>query len=380
MDLKDYISGSYAQQFQYKSFTPSFINKEWTWSDSQINTLLAEANHKLGELNAFSLYVPNVDFFIIMHVVKEATSSSRIEGTRTEVGEAVLKEEDIQPEKKDDWQEVQNYISAMNYAVEQLKTLPVSTRLLKETHKILMRGARGETKLPGDYRTSQNWIGGSSIKDAVFIPPHHSEVEGLMNDLEKFLHNDQINVPPLIRVAIAHYQFETLHPFLDGNGRIGRLLITLYLVSQKLLAKPTLYLSAYLEKHKSIYFDNLTFVRTSNNLTQWIKFFLVSVTETCKDGIETFQQILRMRDEIEGEKIVSLGKKIPKAKELIKKLYTSPAVSSSYVAEALNVSIPTANALINDFVQLGILTESTGAKRNRIFLFYDYIKLFYDKK
>ncbi len=380
MDLKDYIAGSYAQQFQYKSFSPSKINDEWTWTDPQINTLLAEANLKLGELNAFSLYVPDIDFFIKMHVVKEATTSSRIEGTRTEVEEVVLKEEDVLPEKKDDWKEVQNYISAMNYAVDQLKTLPVSTRLLKESHKILMTGARGEKKLPGEFRTSQNWIGGTSIKDAVFIPPHHSEVGDLMGDLEKFLHNDQINVPPLVRIAIAHYQFETIHPFLDGNGRIGRLLITLYLVNKELLAKPTLYLSAYLEKHKSLYYDNLMLVRTSTNLTQWIKFFLVAVVETCKDGIETFQVILRLRDEIEGKKILSLGKKLPKAKELMTLLYTEPAVSSAFVSERLRISIPTANALIQDFVRLGILRETTGAKRNRIFLFYDYLKLFHGKK
>lgn len=380
MDLRDYIAGSYVQQFQYKSFTPSMINDEWTWSDPQINTLLAEANFKLGELNAFSLYVPDVDFFIRMHVVKEATTSSRIEGTRTDVEEAVLKEEDVQPEKKDDWKEVQNYIEAMNHAVEQLKTLPVSTRLLKETHRILMTGARGEAKLPGEFRTSQNWIGGSSIKDAVFIPPHHSEVGELMGDLENFLQNDQINVPSLVRVAIAHYQFETIHPFLDGNGRIGRLLITLYLVNQELLVKPTLYLSAYLERHKSVYYDDLMLARTSNNLTQWIKFFLVAVIETCKDGIETFRQILRLRDEIEGKKILLLGKKLPKAKELMTLLYNSPAVSSAFVAEKLGISVPTANALIQDFVQLGILRETTGAKRNRIFLFYDYLKLFQDKK
>jgi Fic family protein len=376
MDLKDYKAGTYVQQFQYRSFTPTRINDEWTWSDPQINTLLAEANLKLGELNAFSLYVPDVDFFIRMHVIKEATTSSRIEGTRTDVEEAVLKEEDVQPEKKDDWKEVQNYIAAMNHAVQQLRTLPVSTRLLKETHKILMTGARGETKLPGEFRISQNWIGGSTIKDAVFIPPHHSEIGELMGDLENFLHNEHIHVPPLVRIGIAHYQFETIHPFLDGNGRIGRLLITLYLVHQGLLAKPTLYLSAYFERYKTLYYDNLMLVRTSNNLAQWLKFFLVAVIETCKDGIETFRQILRLREDIEGKRILSLGKKIPRAKELVNFLYNSPAVSGAVVAQQLGVSVATANALIQDFVQLGILKEMTGAKRNRIFLFYDYLNLF----
>lgn len=376
MELKDYIAGSYVQQYQYKSFLPNKINTEWVWNDPHINTLLAEANFKLGELNAFSLYVPNVNFFIQMHVVKEATTSSRIEGTRTEVEEAVLKEEDILPEKKDDWKEVRNYITGMNRAVDKLEKVPVSTRLLKEIHKILMTGTRGNTKTPGEFRTSQNWIGGSSIKDAIFIPPQCEEVGGLMGDLENFLHNETIDVPPLIRIAIAHYQFETIHPFLDGNGRIGRLLITLYLVSEKLLAKPTLYLSAYFERHKPVYYDNLMLVRTSNNLTQWIKFFLTAVIETSKNGIETFQRILRLRDTVEGKRILTLGKKIPKAKELVNLLYTSPAVSSATVSKEIGVSIPTANALIQDFVRLGILKELTGGKRNRLFFFEDYLKLF----
>jgi Fic family protein len=364
------------QQFQYKSFLPNKINVEWIWNDPQINTLLAEAYLKLGELNAFSLYVPDVDFFIQMHVIKEATTSSRIEGTRTDVDDVVLKEEDILPEKKDDWKEVQNYILGMNYAIDQLKYLPVSTRLLKEIHKILLTGTRGEMKLPGEYRTSQNWIGGTSVKDALFIPPHCEEIGGLMGDLENFLHNEQINVPSLIRIALAHYQFETIHPFLDGNGRIGRLLIPLYLVSEKLLAKPTLYLSAYFEKHKPLYYDNLTLARTSNNILRWVKFFLTAVIETSNNGIETFQQILRLRDTIEGEKILSLGKKIPKAKEFVNLLYTSPAVSAATVAEKIDVSIPTANALIQDFVKLEILKELTGGKRNRLFFFDEYIKLF----
>jgi Fic family protein len=380
VDIKDYMAGSYTQQYQYKSYTPSKINQEWVWTNPVLNTLLSDANRKLGELNAFSLQVPNVDLFIKMHVVKEATTSSRIEGTRTEVEEVVLKKEDVQPEKKNDWQEVHNYISAMNSAVEKLSVFPVSTRLLKETHGILLSGARGKTKLPGEYRTSQNWIGGTSLKDAVFIPPSHEEVSQLMGDLENFLHNTNINVPRLFRIALAHYQFETIHPFLDGNGRIGRLLITLYLVGEHLLAKPTLYLSAYLEKHKSFYYDNLMTVRTSNNLMQWIKFFLVAIIETCEDGVNTFQQILRLRDEIEGQKILSLGKRIPKAKELMAVLYTNPAVSGAVVASSLKISPPTANSLIEDFMRLGILKEVTGSKRNRLFVFSDYMKLFQSKK
>jgi Fic family protein len=346
------------------------------WSDPQINTLLSEANRRLGELNAFSLYVPNVDFFIQMHIVKEATTSSRIEGTKTNVEEAFLKEEDVLPEKKDDWKEVQNYIAGMNRAIDQLNILPISTRLLKEIHKILLTGTRGESKLPGEYRSSQNWIGGASLKDAVFIPPRFEEVNELMGDLENFLHNENIDVPPLIRIAIAHYQFETIHPFLDGNGRIGRLLITLYLVSKKLLCKPTLYLSAFFEKHKALYYDNLMIARTSPNLSQWIKFFLTAVIETAKSGTETFQQVLQLRDAVEGERILGLGRKIPKAKEFLNFLYARPVVTAAEVAENLAVSMPTSNALIHDFVTLNILKELTGRKRDRLFAFTEYIYLF----
>jgi Fic family protein len=378
MDIREFKAGSHVQQYQHKSFTPSKINQVWTWDDPKINTLLAEANNKLGELNAFSLYVPNIDFYISMHVVKEATTSSRIEGTKTSVDEALLSLNDIDPEKRDDWQEVQNYILALNHSISRLKELPISTRLLKDAHKILLSGVRGESKQPGEYRTSQNWIGGVTLKDAVFIPPHHTEVSDLMNDLENFIHNDSIEVPHLIKIAIAHYQFETIHPFLDGNGRLGRLLITLYLVAVGLLERPTLYLSDFFEKNKALYYDNLTFVRTSDKLAQWIKFFLVAVIETSDKGIHVFREILRLRDEIEGEKLLSLGTRIQNGKILISHLYKKPIINVKEVEEILGLTTKPANRIVQDFVDLGILKEVTGYKRNRLFLFEEYYKLFAD--
>ena len=376
MDIKDYKAGRYQQQKRYQAFFPTNINTIWTWSDPKINTLLSEANHKLGELNAYSLRIPDVDYFIEMHVIKEATTSSKIEGTRTEIGDALLTKQDIDPEKRDDWQEVQNYVKAMNYAIAKLKSLPLSTRLLKETHKILLSKGRGVAKLPGEYRTSQNWIGGATIQDAVFVPPPYGEVDGLMGDLENFLHNDRIDVPQLIRIALAHYQFETIHPFLDGNGRIGRLMIALYLVSEGSLAKPTLYLSDYFEKNRSLYYDKFSIARTSSDLAQWIKFFLIAVIETSKNGVKTFERIVDLREKIEGEKLITLGKKLPKAKELMNVLYSKPSLTAAEVTERIHVTPATANALIRDFVGLGILIEVTGRKRNRIFVFMDYIKLF----
>ena len=378
MKIEDFKAGRYQQEYKYKSFIPNTINQEWIWADPKINSLLSEANLNLGNLNAFSLYVPNVEVFIRMHLVKEATKSSRIEGTKTEMEEALLKNEEIQPEKRDDWKEVQNYIEAMNHSISRLKTIPVSTRLLKESHKILLQGVRGEQKTPGEFRTSQNWIGGSTINDATFVPPPHTEVNNLMSDLENFLHNENINVPAIIKAAIGHYQFETIHPFLDGNGRIGRLLITLQQVGSGVLIKPTLYLSDYFEKHRTIYYDNLNRVREKNDLVQWIKFFLVAVIETSKIGIETFQGILKLKEMIDNEKIVKLGKKIPKAKQLINMLYANPLVNSNDVKNFLAVTPATANSLIQDFINLGILVEITGGQRYRLFSFVEYLKLFKD--
>jgi Fic family protein len=376
MDLKDYKAGVSIQRRRYQSFIPSEINKGWTWFDPKINTLLAEANRKLGELNAYSLGVLDVDYLISMHVIKEATTSSRIEGTQTNIGEALLKRNDIEPEKRDDWQEVQNYIKAMNNAIAKLEKLPLSTRLLKETHRTLLSKGRGASKLPGEYRRSQNWIGGATINDATFVPPPHDEVDRLMGDLENFLHNETIEVPHLIRIAIAHYQFETIHPFLDGNGRLGRLMITLYLVSDGLLAKPTLYLSDYFEKNRGLYYDNLSHIRTSNDLGQWIKFFLSAVIETSTTGIETFDRILRLRKDVEDKKLPTIGKRLSKAKALLNALYSSPSVTPADVEKLLDVAPATSNRLIQDLVSLDILREVTGGKRNRRFVFWEYIQLF----
>ena len=266
MKISEFQAGKFQQQYQYKSFRPEKINHEWQVDDPKLVILLDDANRLLGELNAFSQLVPDVDYFIRMHITKEATTSSRIEGTRTNMEEALVCEQDIAPEKRNDWQEVQNYIQAINSSIRRLKRIPLSNRLLKDTHKILMQGVRGKHKLPGAFRTSQNWIG-VSLKHATFIPPHHEHVPELMSDLEKFIYNEAAHVPHLIRIGLIHYQFETIHPFLDGNGRLGRLLIALYLANFGLLHKPALYLSDFFERYKGEYYDHLTAVRATNNPT-----------------------------------------------------------------------------------------------------------------
>ncbi|RJX21174.1 MAG: Fic family protein [Desulforudis sp.] len=375
MKFENFRSGEFKQQYQYKSFQPASINQEWSWDDTRINVLLEKATKSLGELNAFTLIVPDVDLFIRMHIIKEANTSSRIEGTKTEMDEAVMDEESIIPERRNDWREVQNYVRAMNTAIEKLNTLPLSLRLLRQTHEILMTGVRGKRKTPGEFRRSQNWIGGSSLADAAFIPPHHEDMADLLSDLEAFWHNESIHVPHLIRCALSHYQFETIHPFLDGNGRIGRLLITLYLVSHGLLAKPSLYLSAHLEKHRGAYYDALTRVRESHDIGHWVRFFLQAVVETAESGKGTFQNILALRQEME-RKIVTLGRRAENGRRLIMLLYVTPAITVNSVAERLGLKYYTANQLVSAFTELGILKEATGYQRNRIFIFQNYVDIF----
>ena len=376
MDIKDFVSGKDKQQYHYKSFLPNPVNIEWQISNNSLIHLLSEADIKLGELNAFSQLVPDIDFFIKMHVSKEATTSSRIEGTQTKIAEALQKEKYINPEKRDDWEEVQNYIKAMNNAIMDLKKLPLSNRLLRKTHCTLLQGVRGKHKLPGEFRRSQNWIGGATLKDAVFIPPHQDDLIDLMSDFEKLLNNEDYPLPHLIRIGIAHYQFETLHPFLDGNGRIGRLLITLYLVSKGLLSKPTLYLSAFFEQNKGLYYDNLTRVRTHNDLTQWLKYFLAGIKQTAENSIETFRAIIRLRQEMEYGSILTLGKKTKLAQQFLHYLYSKPIIDSQETSKELSINPSTVLRLIEDFIKLGILKEITGYKRNRIFVFSRYLKLF----
>ena len=375
MKFESFKSGQWRQRYQYKSFEPVPVNRDWTWEDPAINTLLEQATRALGELNAFSLIVPDIDLFIEMHVVKEAQTSSKIEGTQTGIDEALLPEEQIRPEKRDDWREVRNYIEAVNTAIVELKTMPLSNRLLKQTHAILMQGVRGEHKQPGEFRNSQNWIGGSSLSDASFIPPHHDGVAELMGDLEKFWHNEEIMVPHLVRIAISHYQFETIHPFLDGNGRIGRLLIPLYLVSHGVLAKPSLYLSDFFERNRASYYDALMQVRVSNDLIHWVRFFLNGVAQTATKGREVFHQILTLRTEAE-QATMGMGKRAATARQALNVLYRKPVLDAADLEKALEVTTPTANRLIHSLIDKGILVEVTGQQRGRIYAFDRYLKLF----
>jgi Fic family protein len=373
--MKHFKSGNYISQGYYKSFQPTLINRQWELESMEVLKLLSQADRELGRLDMYSKYMPNIDLFISMHVLKEATQSSKIEGTQTNMDEAVLDKEDIPLGKRDDWEEVQNYMKAMESAINALEKLPFSSRLIRETHRVLLQGVRGENKQPGEFRKSQNWIGGATINDALFIPPVNTSVPELMSDIEKFIHNEEIFLPELLKIAIVHYQFETIHPFLDGNGRVGRLLIPLYLVNKGILKKPILYLSDFMENHRKLYYDNLMNVREKNDINQWFRFFLVGIIETAKKGISTFDAILQLQ-KLNDIRIQSIGSRAANAQKIINYLYQKPMVNAEKVSKVSGVSLPSAYKLIEAMEKIDILKEVTGSQRGRKYVYENYLKLF----
>lgn len=372
--MKHFNAGKYIKQEAHKSFQPNPIHRPWVIDDMEVIDLLSQADYQLGQLNMYSQYV-NIELYIQMHVVKEATQSTRIEGTQTNMEEAFLKQMEVATEKRDDWEEVQNYIQAMNQGMEALQKLPFCTRLIRQLHKTILQGVRGRHRLPGEFRRSQNWIGGASIEDAIFVPPVYNSIDSLMSDLESFANDEDLHLPELIKIALIHYQFETIHPFLDGNGRVGRLLITVYLVSCGLLSKPILYLSDFFEKNRSLYYDNLMRVRTQNDIGQWLKFFLVGVRDTAKKGVETFDAILKLQKEVE-ESLETLGSRAANARKVLDVLYLSPVIDAVRVAGIIEKSNVTSYKLIDDLEELGILKQISSSQRNRLYVFEPYLQLF----
>lgn len=373
--MQKFKAGTYLDQGTYKSFIPAFINREWEIGDMQVLSLLSKADRMLGRLDMFSEHIPNIDLFIAMHIAKEATQSSRIEGTQTNIQQAVMPEESVPLDQRDDWAEIQNYISAMNLAIPRMEELPLSSRLIREIHGELMKGVRGKNKQPGEFRTSQNWIGGSNINDAIFVPPPFAHIPELMSDIEMFIHNPKTLLPDLLKIAIIHYQFETIHPFNDGNGRTGRLLITLYLVSKGLLKRPVLYMSDYLERHRNSYYSSITKVRTENDITQWFCFFLQGIIETAEKGVNTFNSILELEKDNEAI-IQQMGSRSANAMTVVKDLYIRPIIDAKRISDLCGITLQSAYNLITDLKDRGILSEITKGKRNRLYAMKQYMDLF----
>ena len=373
--IERFVSGSYGAGYEYKFFIPEKVNYDWIWESKRLTMALEEASSALSALDTSAQFVPDINLFIRMHVFREASASSRIEGTHTEFEEAVLPENAVSMERRDDWREVNNYVRAMSESIEKLEKLPLSMRLLREAHSILLSGVRGKNKTPGEFRRSQNWVGGSTIRTARYIPPAEPYLPDLLTDLESFWHNEDILVPDLIRCAISHYQFETIHPFLDGNGRIGRLFIPFYLIAKNKLRYPCLYISSYLESHRDEYYEGLTRVRTENALEDWIVYFLKAVQETSIRGRDTFRQIFALRDEINAY-CMSKRTKSAKFQLIFKYLYSHPYTTVNDLVETLSMDYQSANACVKTLVSDGKLNYQNAYRRNRIFAFERYLSIF----
>lgn len=362
------------QPTAYKAFIPSPIppNPPIQYDD-ELHKVLSEADIALGRLDTTTYFLPTIEHLLAMYVRKEALLSSQIEGTQASLEDIFEYEKHMHLKNAQDVEEVVNYVKALNHGLSRLEEFPMSIRLIKEIHAILLTGTRGKEKTPGEFKRSQNWIGpaGCNLNNASFVPPPPAESLELMSQLELFLHRE-VDLPPLIACALIHYQFETIHPFLDGNGRVGRLLITFYLCWRKILQKPLLYLSYYFKMHRQEYYDRLNMVRNTGNYEQWIKFFLKGVKWTSDSALDSVKKVLNLA---EIHKSILLGNKIasPLAIALLDYLFTKPLVSVNDVADHFSLSYGAAKKLVQQFEETGILRDITGKKRDRLYSYWEYM-------
>lgn len=346
----------------------------------ELQGLLSAADRALGRLDGSVLTLPNPDLFVFMYVRKEAVLSSQIEGTQSSLQDLLAAEAQLfEPSLPRDVDEVINYVRAMNHGLARLAELPVSVRLIREIHAELMRGVRGGRLQPGELRTSQNWIGpaGSTLNTATFVPPPHHAVPAALGDLETFLHASD-DLPPLVKIALAHVQFETIHPFLDGNGRVGRLLITFLLTERGVLHKPVLYLSHYFKQHRQTYYEHLQAVRDQGAWEAWLAFFLRGVIEVAGEAAETARRILQLREQHRAAITAQLGRAAGNGHKVLESLFDRPIVAVNDVQKMTGTTYAAANSLVSRLVKLGVLSEMTGYARNRRFRYAPYIALFND--
>ena len=362
----------------YLAFIPAPLPPTDLRIEASLQALLSEADVAVGRLDGAVRLIPDPDLFVFMYVRREAVLSSQIEGTQASLMDVLEYEAELDhSERRVDVVEISNYVAAMNYGLARLADLPISRRLLCEIHAVLMKDVRGGEphKTPGEFRRSQNWIGGASPATARFVPPPWEAAEEAFADLERFLH-DPTPMPPLIKVGLAHAQFETIHPFVDGNGRIGRLMITLWLVEQRILRHPLLYPSVFLKEHRDEYIDRLQAIRDDGSWEDWLAFFVDGIGQVAREATDRALEIVHLRDEHRNLIATRLGKRGPNALALLDQLFRQPVVSAKTVEALIDVSQPTASALVRDLDRLGILRELTGQPRNRLFAYQPYLGLF----
>jgi Fic family protein len=349
--------------------------------DDEMLTLISQADRALGRLDGSIQTLPSPDLFVFMYVRKEAVLSSQIEGTQSSLNDVIEAEAKVfRPDRPADVGEVINYVRAMNYGLKRLQELPVSVRLIREIHERLLKGVRGAERQPGELSRSQNWIGppGSTIREASFIPPPPDAVPQALADLERFVHSED-PMPALIKIGLAHAQFETIHPFLDGNGRVGRLLIVFLLCERKILLKPVLYISHYFRRHRERYYALLQATRDQGDWESWLKFFLTAVTEVSREATETARRIVDLRERHRRTITEDFGRAAGNGLRVLESLYRGPIISVNDIVQLTHVSFTAANALMRRFVERGILKEITGQARNRRFRYAPYIDLFVDR-
>ena len=371
-------AGKYVAQPQgYRAFMPDPLPPQPPVRlEGEIQALLSQADLALGRLDGSIQTLPDPDLFVLMYVRKEAVLSSQIEGTQSSLQDVLAAEASIRsPKQPRDVGEVINYVTAMNYGLDRLETLPISVRLIREIHTRLLHGVRGSQTQPGELRTRQNWIGpaGCTLNEATFVPPPHHEVPNALGALETFIHNPS-ELPVLVQVGLIHAQFETIHPFLDGNGRVGRLLITFLLCQRGILKQPVLYLSHFFRQHRGDYYDRLQAVRDGGDWEGWLTFFLRGVAEVSAVAVDTVRHVLTLREEHRALVTERLGRAAANGHRLLDRLYRRPLVSAAGVQEIIGTSYSAANDLVARLVQIGVLEEVTGGRRNRVFLYRPYMR------
>lgn len=375
-------AGQYIRQLEgYRAFIPNPLPPvAEIMMDQDMWNLLSQADRALGRLDGATDALPNPDLFVFMYVRKEAVLSSQIEGTQASLIDVLeFESQALEPDNPQEVEEVVNYISAINYGLARLQELPISLRLVREIHQELMKGVRGAERNPGEFRRSQNWIGagGCSLAEATYVPPPPYEMLQSLNNLEKFLHST-LPMPTLIKVGLAHAQFETIHPFLDGNGRTGRLLITLLLCEQDILQRPLLYISYYFKKYRAEYYDCLQAVRDNGSWENWLKFFLQGVYEAAQEATKTARTIVSLKEEHRQLVLSEMGRRSGNAIALLESLYFRPIFTVEHATTVTNLSYPNANTLVKDLSNIGLLQEITGQKRNRAFSYAPYLAVFQD--